>query len=153
MSSLLSLNRQLGRFASMGPTITRVILGVLMFWHGIDKFRTGLGNVGNFFASQGVPLAEFSAGLVAVVEVVAGAALVFGIATRLSAVLLSLVLVGALIFVKFEAGLLGASELDLAYLAGLLSLILTGPGTASADGAMNADDSVLDVRATATTTV
>jgi len=140
-----SFNMALGRLASFGPLITRIIIGALFFWHGIDKFRTGLSNVEGFFASSGVPLAGFTAPLTAVLEIALGAALILGLFTRLSALILSGVMVGAIIWVKGTT-VLGGNELDLVYLAGLLSLVLVGPGALSADEVLDQDMTVIDLR-------
>lgn len=152
-----ALNKSLGRYASFAPLIIRVILGGLFILHGIDKFDTGISNVEGFFDSSGVPLASLTAPLTAVLEIVLGATLIVGLFTRLSAFVLALIMIGAIIWVKAENGILGSSELDLAYLSGLLALVLLGPGRLSADEAMNTDETVIDLRAsneqTARTTV
>ncbi|MGH1493005.1 MAG: DoxX family protein [Acidimicrobiales bacterium] len=141
-----SLNRSLGRYASFAPLIIRVILGGLFVLHGIDKFDTGISNVEGFFDSSGVPLAALSAPLTAVLEIVLGIALIIGLFTRLSAVILTLVLFGAIIWVKADGGILGSSELDLAYISGLLALVLLGPGRLSVDEAMQTDETIIDLR-------
>jgi len=73
-----------------------------------------------------------------VIEIIAGAALVLGTVTRIAAMLLSIVMIGALIYVKQDLGIISSSpmpgaELDLALLAGLVTLIVTGPGRLSID--------------------
>jgi len=141
-----SLNTNLGRLASFAPTILRVVLGVLFVYHGIDKFDTGMSNVEGFFDSQGVPLPGFTAPLTAVLEIVAGIALIVGAYTRVAATVLAAVIVGALIFVKLDGDFLGGSELDFTYLAGLVALMLLGPGRLSVDEAMKLDDTVIDLR-------
>lgn len=141
------LNRSLGRFASFGPSVIRLMLGGLFLLHGIDKFRGGRSGVEDFVASSGVPAAGLAAPAAAVAEVLLGGALILGLFTRLAAVGLALVLVGAITWVKADGGILGSSELDLAYLAGLLGLVLLGPGRLSIDGALETDETVLDLRA------
>lgn len=118
------------------PLVVRLALGFLLVAHGLDKFETGLGNVGDAFDGWGVPLPDISATFVAVFEVIGGIALLIGIATRFVALVMIGVLVGAMVFVKFEMGVLGGYETDLAYIAGLASLVATGAGTISADGAL-----------------
>ncbi|MGB3734466.1 MAG: DoxX family protein [Ilumatobacter sp.] len=121
------------------PLVVRLALGFLLIVHGLDKFDTGLGNVGDAFDGWGVPFPEISATFVAVFEVVGGIALLLGIGTRYVALAMIGVLVGAMIFVKFEIGVLGGYETDLAYIAGLASLVATGPGLLSADSALGID--------------
>jgi len=141
-----SLNTSLGRLASFAPTILRVVLGVLFLYHGIDKFDTGLSNVEGAFDGGGVPLPGLTAPLTAIIEIVAGIALIVGAYTRLAATVLSVVMVGALIFVKLEGDFLGGSEIDFLYLGGLVALMLLGPGRLSVDEAMKLDDTVIDLR-------
>lgn len=142
------INSALGRFASFAPTILRVVLGALILYHGIDKFRGGgIAGVEEFFRATGVPAPALTAPLTAIIEVVAGAALIVGAFTRLASAAMIVVLIGALIFVKLEGDVLGGgSEVDFAYLAGLFALLLLGPGAVSVDGMINQDDTVIDVR-------
>lgn len=140
-----SFNRALGRFASFGPLLTRVVLGALFILHGVDKFRTGLDNVEGFFASNGVPLSGLTAPLTAVLEITLGAAVMLGLFTRLAALVLTALLIGAIIWVKAPT-ILGGSEVDLAYISGLLALVALGPGRFSIDEAINTDDTVIDLR-------
>lgn len=141
-----SINRALGRYASFGPLVIRVVLGVLFILHGFDKFDTGISNVEAFFDGAGVPLPGLTAPLVAVLEIVLGAALVAGLLTRLSALVLALILAGAIFWVKAENGILGSSELDLAYISGLVGLMLLGPGRISLDEMLKTDETVIDLR-------
>lgn len=131
--------------------VVRLILGYLLIRHGLDKFDAGLGNVGDQFDIWGVPLPDLSAGFTAVVEVVGGIGLVLGVGTRYVALLMTAVLIGAIFFVKADIGVLGGSETDLAYIAGLLSLAVSGPGRWALDDqlgleAASSDDPVLPRR-------
>ncbi|HXH56573.1 DoxX family protein [Iamia sp.] len=128
----------LNRFRPAAPLVLRVVLGGLFLWHGIDKFDTGISMVEGAFEGWGVPAPGLTAPLTAIVEVVAGAALVLGIGTRIAAALLSIVMIGAIIYVKQELGIISSqpmpgAELDLALLAGLVALIVIGPGRISLD--------------------
>ena len=134
-----SLNTAGDRLRPLVPIILRLTLGVIFFWHGVDKFRTGLGNVENAFDGWGIPAPGLTAPFSAVLEIVAGAALILGLATRAAAASLAGLIVGALVFVKLEDGLLGSAELDLALLAGLVSLVALGPGRLSADHQLGLD--------------
>lgn len=128
----------LNRFRPAAPLVLRVVLGGLFVWHGIDKFDAGISMVEGMFRSWGVPAPSLTAPLAALIEIVAGAALILGVMTRASAMLLSLVMVGAIVYVKADLGIISSepmpgAELDLALLAGLVSLMVTGPGLASLD--------------------
>lgn len=64
--------------------------------------------------------------------------LVFGVATRMAAMLLGLVMLGAIVYVKADLGIISSdpmpgAELDLSMLAGLVALIFLGPGPISVD--------------------
>lgn len=125
------MNRPANLLDSLQPyaaVLIRLILGYLLIRHGLDKFDAGLGNVGDQFDTWGVPLPDLSAGFTAVVELVGGIGLVLGVATRYIALLMTGVLIGAIVFVKADFGVLGGSETDLAYIAGLIALAVGGPG-------------------------
>lgn len=128
-----TITEPLDRLRPYAFTGVRIALGVLLLLHGLDKFDTGLANVAGAFDGWGVPLPELSARFVAVFEVVGGVALIIGLATRAVAGVMALVLVGAIIFAKADLGILGGWEVDLAYIAGLVALIVVGPGFASVD--------------------
>lgn len=150
---MLSLNETLNRFAHLGPLVIRVILGGLFLLHGIDKFDTGLDTVEGFFASNDVPAAGLTSGLVAVLEIALGITLIVGLVTRLSALVLAVILVGAIVFVKAGQDILGGAELDLAYLSGLAALVLMGPGPLSADEALKLDRTTVPADGTGTAPV
>ena len=58
--------------------------------------------------------------------------MVLGVFTTIAGALLSLVMVGAIILVKFKMGFLGGFEMDTLYLAMALGIVLAGPGAYSA---------------------
>lgn len=128
----------LNRARPAAPLVLRVILGWLFLWHGIDKFDTGISMIEDMFRMWDVPAPGLAAPLTAVVEIVAGVMLIFGLGTRLAAMALVGVLVGALFFVKLDLGIISSepmpgAELDLALLGGLIALIVLGPGRLSLD--------------------
>lgn len=128
----------LNRFRPAAPLVLRVVIGGLFVWHGIDKFDAGISMVEDMFRMWGVPAAGLTAPLTAIIEIAAGAALIVGVMTRAAAMLLGLVMIGAIIYVKADLGIISSepmpgAELDLALLAGLVSLLVTGPGLASVD--------------------
>jgi putative oxidoreductase len=128
----------LNRLRPVVPLVLRVVLGGLFIWHGIDKFDAGISMVKDMYTMWGVPAPGLTAPLTAVAEIIGGAMLVFGLATRVAAMMLSVVMVGALMYVKRDLGIISAepmpgAELDLAYLAGLVALMILGPGPISID--------------------
>jgi len=129
-----TLNR--GRPAA--PLVLRIVIGGLFIWHGIDKFDVGISMIDEMFTMWGVPAPGLTAPLTAVVEIVAGIMLVVGLGTRVAAMALSVVMIGALIYVKQDLGIISGqpmpgAELDLARLAGLVAVIVLGPGRLSLD--------------------
>lgn len=125
--------------------ILRVIAGLTFAIHGVDKFQMGLGNVAGFFGTMGLP--AFIAYLVAFLELVGGIALILGLGTRVFAGALSVVMVGAIFTAKLAAGFLGGEggagyELDLALLAMLLALVISGSTKFALDGVLFGKNSV-----------
>jgi putative oxidoreductase len=113
----------------IGALILRVTLGALFLIHGIVKFQGGIENIVGWFESIGLP--GFMAYGVAFVEIIGGFALIIGLATRFVSALFALLMIGATLKVKPSIGLLGNGqmagyELDLAFLAIALYLVING---------------------------
>ena len=107
----------------------RASIGVIFILHGSGKF--GPGFIGFLTGPLGLP-AEMQIPI-ALAEVVPGILLIFGVLTRISASLLSIIMVGAIFYVKGATAITGDSgvELDLILLASCLVLIVAGPGRVS----------------------
>ena len=121
---------------SIGLTVLRVVLGVVFIAHGAQKFSQGIPGVTQGFAGMGVPFAEIAAPLVAGLELIGGALLVLGVATRVVAVLLAVDMVVAGALAHLPAGFFsqdGGFEYVLVLAAGSLAVALTGPGRYSVD--------------------
>lgn len=136
------LNAAIARLSLLAPVILRIAVGGVMTFHGIQKFRAPEGAVEGMFEMMQVPAAGLSAMVVTYVEIIAGIALIIGIATRVAAALLSAVLIGAIFLVKADLGIIASgpmpgAELDIALLGGLLALVLLGPGPLSVDEALH----------------
>lgn len=123
--------------ASTGLTVLRVVLGITFLLHGWQKFTEWtIAGTQASFAEMGVPLAEVAAPAVAVLELAGGALLVLGLATRVVAALLALVMLGALVLVHLPAGFFAADggiELVLLLTAASLLFALAGAGRWSVD--------------------
>ncbi len=127
--------RIVGSRGDLAHLIVRFIVGVIFVAHGLAKFQIGISTITGFLQSVGIPAAGFFGWLLPLVEIIGGLALIFGLATRLAALLLAVVMVVAIIKVKLAVGLIVpmaqpgvGMELDLAILAGLLAILLEGPG-------------------------
>ena len=107
----------------------RVAVGVIFIVHGFGKF--GNPGFGGWISSMGIP-AEMQIPI-ALAEFVPGILLVLGILTRISASLISIVMLGAIFLVKGASSLTGEHgyELDLILLASCLVVIVAGPGRVS----------------------
>jgi putative oxidoreductase len=104
--------------------VIRLVLGMTFVWHGIAKFQMGLGNVAGWFESIG--LFGILGYIVAFIELIGGIALILGVGTRVVALLLASVMIGAIFTVKMSAGFIEGYELDLALLAMAAALIVSG---------------------------
>ena len=108
----------------------RASIGVIFIIHGFAKF--GNPGFGGWISSMGIPT-EMQVPI-ALAEFIPGILLLIGILTRISASLLSIVMLGAIFLVKGASNLTGEHryELDLILLASCLVVIVAGPGRVSA---------------------
>lgn len=142
--------QMLDRVRPATPLVLRIALGVVFVYHGYDKFDGGIDMVEEMFTMWGVPAPGLTAPLTAVVEIAAGLALLAGVVTRFAAGALGLVMVGALVYVKLDMGLISnepmpGAELDLALLAGLFTLVAMGAGRWSVDAMAGFDRSTTEM--------
>ncbi len=120
-----------------GITVLRVAVAIVFLMHGGQKlFVFGFHGVAGFMGQLGIPLPGFSAVVVTLVEFVGGLALLFGVATRLAALLLAIDMVVAILTVHLRHGffLPMGFEFALTMLLANVALVLTGAGAASVDG-------------------
>ena len=106
-----------------------IYAGVIFIAHGTGKFNPGFVNF--LTGPLGLP-AEMQIPI-ALAEVIPGILLIIGVLTRISASLLSIIMLGAIFYVKGASNLTGdgAYELDLILLAASLVIIVAGPGRVS----------------------
>ena len=106
----------------------RSALGVIFILHGISKFNPGFAeNLPN----MGLPV-EMQIPI-ALAELVPGILLVIGVLSRLSASLISIIMLGAIFMVKGASSITGKGgvEFDLILLASALVIMIAGPGRIS----------------------
>ncbi|MFD2611641.1 DoxX family protein [Paenibacillus gansuensis] len=123
----------------LGALILRVVLGITFLVHGIVKFQGGIGNIAGWFETIG--LSGFMAYAVAGIEIAGGIALIIGLGTRVVSALFAIMMIGATLKVKLSVGFLGNGqlagwELDLAFLAIAIYLVLNGSYALSLDKAL-----------------
>lgn len=121
---------------NIGSTILRVVLGIIFAVHGYQKFQGGISFTADYFSSLGIP--GFMAYVVAVIELVGGAAIILGLGTRLFGALLTATMVVAIFTAKLSVGFIGENglagyELDLALGAIALYFALAGASSYSLD--------------------
>lgn len=107
----------------------RATVGVIFIVHGFSKF----GNPGfaGWIGSMGIP--PEMAVVIALGETVPGILLIIGVLSRISASIISIIMVGAIFYVKELAAFTGdrSYEFDLILLASCLVIIVMGPGRVS----------------------
>jgi len=106
----------------------RAAVGVIFIVHGSGKFNPGfLG----FMEMLGLP-PEMQIPI-ALAETIPGILLLIGVLTRISASLLSIIMLAAIFYVKQAGSLTGEHgfEIDLILLAACLVVIVAGPGRVS----------------------
>jgi len=106
----------------------RVTLGVIFILHGIPKFDPGFASN---LPNMGLP-AELQIPI-ALAELVPGILLIIGVLSRLSASLISIIMLGAIFLVKGAQSITGKGgvELELILLVSALVIMIVGPGRIS----------------------
>ena len=107
----------------------RAAIGVIFIVHGTGKFNPGF--VG--FLTGPLALPPEMQIPIALAETIPGILLIIGVLSRISAGMLSVIMVGAIFYVKSASNLTGdgAYELDLILLASCLVIAVAGPGRVS----------------------
>lgn len=106
----------------------RSAIGVIFILHGISKFSPGFAeNMPN----MGLP-AELQIPI-ALAELIPGILIIIGVLSRLSASIISIVMLGAIFIVKGASSITGKGgiEIDLILLASVLTIMIVGPGRIS----------------------
>ena len=133
------------------PLPLRLILGISFIYHGFPKVFSGADHqqFAGMLGSIGVPARGLMAWVVGLVEVLGGVALIIGAFVVIASALLTINMLVAMFKVHLAAGFsfinvkgmgpdgpifgLPGYEVNLLYIAGLLTLILAGAGALSVD--------------------
>ncbi|MEV1292540.1 DoxX family protein [Pseudonocardia sp. NPDC049635] len=116
--------------------LSRLLLGVVLVAHGVQKLGRGVGGVADGFSGMGVPLPTLSALFVMTVETLGGILLLVGAATTVAALATVVAMAGAFLFAHLGAAVFvsdGGWELVGVIAALALALAATGPGRFSVD--------------------
>jgi len=125
----------LGRLAWAPPVLARLVIGAIFVPTGWGKLHN-LPDIVNFFRELGIPYPEIQAPLVSSIELVCGALVLVGLATRLAAVPLigtMTVAIATAVWPQLDTAreLFGKEELH--YIALLAYLVVNGPGLLALD--------------------
>ncbi len=138
-----------GTSSSWAITVVRVVLGIIFFAHGSQKVLGWFGGYGlkgttGYFTSIGLPLPI--AYLICFFEFLGGIGLVLGLFTRLAALAVMIVMIGAIAKVHWPNGFFLNWELttdkghgyeaNLAFIAIAVACLIAGGGALSIDGAL-----------------
>ena len=123
--------------AGLGLFLLRVVVGIVFFMHGMGKLvgppfaGGGMDGTIGFFTQIGIPMPTIAAWGVGLAETLGGAALIFGAAVPIAALVLAIDMAVAILKVTLSKGFMGGYEFELTLLAGLLCLFFAGPGILS----------------------
>jgi len=125
---LTDIKIQQSRLSDITHFGIRAAIATIFIVNGSGKFNLGFTG---FLTNIGLPV-EMQIPI-ALAEVISGILLLVGVLTRISASLLSIVMLGAIFYVKKAANLTGEGgyQIDLMILAGCLTIIAMGPGMVS----------------------
>ena len=137
------------KYGHSAPLLIRLVIGYGFMVHGWAKLHHGPAEFEKVLLQIGAPLPELTAWVVPCVEILGGSTIFLGAFVRFSSIPLIGVMLVAIVTVHWKYGFssiktIGLTpdgpvfgppgyEVALLYIAGLMSLILAGAGTASLD--------------------
>ena len=105
--------------------LLRLVLAFIFLWHGIPK-AFNIEMAMSKFVSMGFP--GFLGPIIGWVEVIGGILLLVGMYTKLTSLILGIVIAVAIIFVHLQNGVTAGIERDLMIVVGFIVLAAFGPG-------------------------
>lgn len=109
--------------------IMRLAVGGVFLLHGIGKFGRGIGTTAAFLSSHHIPFATIFAVILITIETVGAICVLLGILTRAWAAMMAVVMVVAILAVKWPGH--QNVELEALLLAGAVTLVALGDGPLS----------------------
>jgi putative oxidoreductase len=128
--------RQSSHSTDLALLLLRVVIGVVFIAHGWQKlFVFGPSGVAGAFTSMGVPFPSITGPAIGVIELLAGAAIIIGLLTRLASLGLACDVLGAIIFFHSKHGFFVPDGIEFvtSLLAVTLALAIAGAGGYSID--------------------
>jgi putative oxidoreductase len=137
------------KYQQLAPLTLRLIIGYGSISHGWAKLSRGVGGFEKLLLFLHVPFPHVMAWVVPLTELICGFAILVGLFIRITAIPMIFVMLTAMFTVHLKYGFsaiktIGLSadgplfgppgyEVDLLYIAGLITLIIIGAGTLSLD--------------------
>ena len=131
------------------PLLLRLIIGYGFMAHGLAKLSRGTAGFEKLLAQTGAPFSHITSGVVPVVELLGGFAILTGSFVSIAAIPLIVTMLVAMFTVQIRYGFSSVNtigltsdgplfgppgyEINLLYIAGLISLILSGGGAISVE--------------------
>ncbi|MDO8554961.1 MAG: DoxX family protein [bacterium] len=130
---MLSIFPQLFAYQLLALFVLRVILGLIFIGHGYSKLFKSFNATSTFFKSINLKPAKVWVWGVGITELLSGILMLLGFLTQIAAILILLIIAGALIKVKIKEKFLGGYEFDLLVLAAALVVLFSGAGIFAID--------------------
>jgi putative oxidoreductase len=136
-------------YRQWAPLFLRLIIGYGFMVHGWAKLSRGPAGFEKLLVQTGVPFPHISSWIAPLVELLGGMAIFLGVFVSITAIPLIFIMLVAMFTIQINYGFSSVKtigltpegplfgppgyEIDLLYIAGLISLILTGAGVFSID--------------------
>ncbi len=123
------------RQLDIGLLLLRLALGSVFIVHGGQKLMMGFGATTGMLVNMGVPAASLIGPLLAIVEPLAGIALVLGLLTRLAGLAIAVDMTGAILFFHRFHGFFVPQGIEFVMMLATVGAVLAllGAGRMSAD--------------------
>ena len=121
------------QFSDLGLLILRIAIGLIFLYHALPKLKNPKGMA----VMMGMPKMAMILVILGIVEVLSSLGIILGVYTQLAALLLAIVMLGAIFVKKMKWHISFAAmdktgwEFDLILLAANVAILLTGGGSIS----------------------
>jgi putative oxidoreductase len=145
--------RKMNKYNRIAPFLLRLIIGFGFMAHGWAKISRGTGGFEKLLIQTSVPFPHLSAAITPYIELLGGFAILLGAFIIITAIPLIVIMLVAMFTIHIHYGFSSINtigltpdgpkfgppgyEINLLYVAGLISLMLTGAGSFSVDSLIN----------------